>query len=73
VDQIKNFGIVIGSRDAVGAYYIDGAKIDSKMIDDERGHADASVYPKYFHDHLPDYHMTTVTLGQLERKYADVR
>jgi hypothetical protein len=71
VDQIKRYGIIIGGRDGIGVYYLDNGIIKSQPLDLQRGHADATHYPKYFHAHTPDYPIVTYTLAQLEQKYAN--
>jgi hypothetical protein len=70
VDEIKRYGIVLGGKDGVGVYYFDHGTIQIRPLDLTRGHADAAYYPKYFRDHLPDYHMTTTTLAELAQRYA---
>jgi len=70
IDEIKRFGIIIGSKYAVAAYYLDHGVLKSQAIDRERRHDNADYFPKYFHAHVPDYHITTIALDQLMRKYA---
>jgi hypothetical protein len=70
VDQIKRYGILVGGRDGIGVYYLDNGIMKSQPLDLKRGHADAAHYPKYFQDHLPDYHIVTYTLEQLSQKYG---
>jgi hypothetical protein len=70
IDQIKRYGVITGGKDAVVAQYLDNGILQSQAIDQERGHDNADHYPKYFHAHAPDYHITTSTLAQLAQKYA---
>jgi hypothetical protein len=70
IDEIKKFGIITGSKYAVVAYYLDDGVLKSQAIDRKRGHDSADYYPKYFHAHVPDYHITTITLAELIQKYA---
>jgi hypothetical protein len=71
IDQLKGYGVVTGSKDEVTAYYLDKGTIQSKVIDQERGHADPRHYPKYFHGKPVDHHITIYTLAQLTQKYAN--
>ena len=70
IDQIKRYGLIIGGKYDVNAYYLDSGTIQSKPIDQEREHANAEHYPKYFSAHAPRS-VTTYTLAQLAQKYAN--
>ena len=70
IDQIKRYGVIIGEKYSIDAYYLDNGVIKSQAIDQERGHANAEHYPKYFKAKPIDRHVTTYTLSQLAQKYA---
>ena len=71
IDQIKSYGVIIGEKHSVTAYYLENGVIQSEDIDQQRGHANAEHYPKYFHDKPVSYHKTTYTLAQLAQKYPN--
>jgi hypothetical protein len=71
IDQIQRYGIINGGKYSVGASYLENGSIKSQVIDEEREHANAEHYPKYFSDKASDYHITTYTLDQLRQKYAN--
>jgi hypothetical protein len=71
IDQIKGYGLIIGEKYSVTAYYLSDGTIQSKEIDQEREHANPEHYPKYFKDTPVDHHVTTYTLAQLAQKYAN--
>lgn len=71
IDQLKCYGLIIGEKYEVDAYYLDsGGALQSTTIDGAREHANAEHYPKYFSDTLVYRPITTYTFAQLAQKYA---
>ena len=70
IEQVKRYGVVIGTKDSLAAYYLDNGTIQSKAIELKRERANSMHYPKYFTEKPVSHHVITYTLAQLAQKYA---
>jgi hypothetical protein len=72
INQVKRFGAIRGSKDAVIAQYLDNGAIKWQKISELSGGQEAAYFPKYFPALPTNYHINTYTLGDLSRKYGRV-